>query len=322
LRSVFNRYINIFTTILRTFFLALLILGLVVAAAATWWGVSNHQRALSSGSAPQSAETAARGSKFLAPVFVSSTRSHRVVYPYSIIPGGVQTPNELEQISESDDVVARHYAGFNFSKASVVEIERPALVYLSYRIHDKVFWTKKRVALRKGEKLITDGKITARTRCGNRVSSTPQNAASAQEPAAESFERPFGDGGSAIDVPIPGDFHSALSSRAQVLGFGTGALGPAMASALYGPYFGGGAPGFSPPPLPLPVGSCGPALPGKPAKGSAQAAASTTNPCTPGTPNPPPGTPPPVTPPAAVPEPGTIVLLVSGLAGLYLRRKK
>ncbi len=139
------------------------------------------------------------------------TRTGRAVYPYSIVPGGVRTPEELQAITEHDRLVAKHYSGFDFRKAKVIELKRPALMYLSYRMRDKIFWTKKQIALRQGEKLITDGKITARTRCANRVEVLPQAAIAPDEPLAEQFDDPFAEGGSATKVDFPGNFQSALN---------------------------------------------------------------------------------------------------------------
>src|SRR5207247_10855814 len=82
-------------------------------------------------------------------------RTGRVVYPYSVVPGGVRTSYELPAITEHDRLVAKHYSGFDFRKAKVIELKRPALMHLSYRMRDKIFWTKKQIALRQGEKLIT-----------------------------------------------------------------------------------------------------------------------------------------------------------------------
>src|SRR5437899_9853420 len=93
-------------------------------------------------------------------------------------------------------------------------------MYLSYRMRDKIFWTKKQIALRQGEKLITDGKITARTRCANRVEVLPQAAIAPDEPLAEQFDDPFAEGGSAIRVDFPGNFQSALNERTGPNGFG------------------------------------------------------------------------------------------------------
>src|SRR5947199_10595266 len=101
------------------------------------------------------------------------------------------TPEELQAITEHDRLVAKHYSGFDFRKAKVIELKRPALMYLSYGMRDKIFWTKKQIALRQGEKLITDGKITARTRCANRLEVLPQAAIAPDDRFAEQDGAPF-----------------------------------------------------------------------------------------------------------------------------------
>ena len=213
----------------------------------------------------------------------------RVVYPYSVVPGGVRTPEELKQISDHDRVVASHYAGFDFRRAHVEELQRDQLVYLSYRLRDKIFWTRKKVALHKGEKVITDGKITGRTRCANQVSPTAQAAVSPEEPPIEKFDEPMLADGSSTHIPAPGNFQSSLLTR-EFSGLGGGA---GLAGGLYGAGGSGGFPPVYPPPIPTGGG---------------------------GGVGPPPPPPPP--PPPAVPEPGTIVLVASGMAALYARYRK
>src|SRR5439155_7087981 len=76
--------------------------------------------------------------------------SGRVAYRYSVVPGGVQGPDELERTSVRDQVVSAHFAGFDFHRAIVLRLNRPKLVYLSYRVVDHVFWTKEKVQLEIG----------------------------------------------------------------------------------------------------------------------------------------------------------------------------
>ncbi len=127
----------------------------------------------------------------VAAVLASSTAvvpepaADRVVYPYSVIPGGVRNSEDLKQSVQRDGVVRDHYAGFDFTKAHVIEVQEPRLVYLSYRIGDKIFWTAKKISLHKGETLVSDGHMTARGRCGNQVSVLPQKNISKQEPVSE-----------------------------------------------------------------------------------------------------------------------------------------
>jgi len=114
----------------------------------------------------------------------------RVVYPYSVIPGGVHSREELAANISSDRVVAAHFADFMVSQARIAKAEETKFVHVSYRIGDKVFWTAKTVKLPKGETLITDGRDVARTRCGNKVSAVPQEPVFEEEPAIETFDVP------------------------------------------------------------------------------------------------------------------------------------
>jgi hypothetical protein len=225
----------------------------------------------------------------------------RIVYPYSIVPGGVQTPDDLRELSEHDRVVGSHYAGFDFRNARIVELDQPKLVYLSYRMGDKVFWTAKRVSLHKGEKLITDGKMTARVRCANRISESAQPAVSPAEPPAAKFEEPFD--GSVGQIPFPGDFNATGPTRELA---GLGATGPpTLMSSGTAPFPGGGLPPIFPPPIP--TASC----PSVEIKDELAAGSGKSNPCPHHKPPPPP-----------VPEPATLLLVSSGIAGIYWRRRK
>ena len=88
-------------------------------------------------------------------------------------------------------MVASHYAGFDYDRARVVRLVLARTAYVSYRIGNRVYWTRHRVTLKKGETVITDGKITARSRCGNRVEETPQQATSSSEPPVAKFDEPM-----------------------------------------------------------------------------------------------------------------------------------
>ena len=116
--------------------------------------------------------------------------------------------------------------------------------YVSYRIGNKVYWTRHRVTLKKGETLITDGKITARSRCGNRVEEVPQQATSSAEPPVAKFEEPVmpATGTAVAGPPLP--FESALLNR-PAPGIGAGsAIGTADPIG-----YGAWTP-IAPPPLP------------------------------------------------------------------------
>jgi len=97
----------------------------------------------------------------------------RPLYPYSVIPGGIENSAELRNAIAHDPVVAEHYASFNLARAQVVRLNEIRAVYVSYRLGNRVFWTRKQLNLLKGETVITDGEHMARTRCGNQISEVP-----------------------------------------------------------------------------------------------------------------------------------------------------
>jgi hypothetical protein len=168
----------------------------------------------------------------------------RTVYPYSVVPGGVKDAAELKWVADHDPVVASHYAGFDYAHARLVRLLMAHTAYVSYRIGNKIYWTHRLIRLKAGETLLTDGKITARTRCANRVEEVPQQATSASEPPAVKFDEPAApDIGTATSTP-PVPFQSALN-RNPLPG-----LGPSLPIGVYDPL--GGEPGvpITPPELP------------------------------------------------------------------------
>lgn len=115
----------------------------------------------------------------------------RPVYPYSVIPGGIRSVAELERDMEEDPVVRRQYQDFKFQRAHLLQVSDKQAMYASYRIGQKIYWTRKRVSLHPGETLISDGNIVVRTRCGNRVAEKPLDAGSPLEPPQEDFDQPY-----------------------------------------------------------------------------------------------------------------------------------
>ena len=116
---------------------------------------------------------------------------HRVIFPYSIIPGGVESMEELRQAVTKDPVVARHYSDFDLARVRRITLSAPQSMYVSYRIGNDVFWTKHKLTLPKGETMLTDGRVMARTRCGNRVSALPSKPNALVEPTAEEINSPI-----------------------------------------------------------------------------------------------------------------------------------
>jgi hypothetical protein len=190
------------------------------------------------------------------------------IYPYSVVTGGVHSVQELRSAIRRDPVVARHYSNFKLDRAKVVEAKADRNFHVSYRMDDEIFWTKKRLKVAKGERLITDGANFTRTRCANVLSEVPQGKTSLNEPAPEVLDSP---------TLIPSNSPSFI---------------PPVSIPGSGPWSG---PGPSPDPGPGP----GPS------------------------PDPGPGpSPSPHHNPVPAPEPTTLLLLGSGLAGLWGFRKK
>ncbi len=234
----------------------------------------------------------------------------RPVYPYSVVNGGVRDTSELKWAVQHDPVVAAHYAGFNFERARMVQLLMGRSAYVAYRIGNRVYWTRHRVKLQKGEVLITDGKMVARTRCANRIEEAPQQETSKAEPAVEKFEEPIHPAtGTAVANP-PVVFESALLNRNGVPG-----LGPAPPLTLYDPMNGGELTPIAPPPLPSvcgfgtkkPTTGGTPAPPGDTGSGKKKRA----DPCGAGGGG-----------GGEVPEPGTWLLVASGLALMYWKARQ
>jgi len=126
----------------------------------------------------------------------------RKIYQYSVVPGGVSTPAELEAARRSDPVVAAHFADFG-ENTRITTLKEDMYVYVSYRKGNKVYYTKKKHKVCKGEVVITDGKNYARTRCANRLSKIFRPPSLAfDEPTAPQFD--YVDPPSAPDT-FPGD---------------------------------------------------------------------------------------------------------------------
>ena len=223
----------------------------------------------------------------------------RSVYPYSVVPGGVEGPDDLRRAAEHDAVVWQHYARFQFEHARLVRAREAREVYLSYRLRDRIFWTRKKFRLHLGELLLTDGKITARARCGNQVSETPKPDVSEEEPDEDVLDKPVAELippplliRSSLLPPLPGpDPQPPQGPQLYTGGF----LFP---SVPYG--------------IPIPPGLC---------ETAAQEQFEDTHgivdnekkekPCRPNHHKPP-----------VVPEPSTLVLISSGLAAVYWRYRK
>jgi len=119
------------------------------------------------------------------PEFASGRQSYR----YSVVPGGTHNPDELRHAIKRDAVVAAHYANVDRTRLRTEVVPTDRYVHVSYRKGNEIFWTSKKVLLRKGETILTDGKTEIRARCGNCISEQPAGPTSAEEPDVVEFDR-------------------------------------------------------------------------------------------------------------------------------------
>jgi hypothetical protein len=89
-------------------------------------------------------------------------------------------------------------------------------MYSSYRVGDKIYWTKHRLLISADEILLTDGTTLVRSRCGNRLSDVPERPVQVLSPPAVetgkfTFDIEIGaaptvipEGGAAILLGFPG----------------------------------------------------------------------------------------------------------------------
>lgn len=254
--------------------------------------------------------------------------THRKVYPHSIIAGGVYSAEELSRARRIDPVVAEHYADFG-EDIRATQLSHDQLVYVSYRKAEKVYWTKTKHLVCKGEAVVTDGKNIARSRCGNRLSKTPKLPHDKTEPTetALNYGTEPGRGNPGANTGAPGGTNGLDGTGYQPatrpgsdapgssggLPIGDGSPGQTGASGPGGKTGAARNSGFGPPaisyPSYSPVFAIGPLVTRR--AGTPVGTGTTTD------------TPPPiVTPTAATPEPASVVLVLLGGLGVWSLRRR
>jgi hypothetical protein len=103
------------------------------------------------------------------------------VYPYSLIPGGVQNEAEFRTYRSIDKLLESHYQGIG-DHLTASPIGEDRWLYASYRVDEKIYWTKKKIQIHQGEMVLSDGSNLVRGRCGNRLSNVPQKPVRRFEP--------------------------------------------------------------------------------------------------------------------------------------------
>lgn len=113
---------------------------------------------------------------------------HRPIYAHSVVPGGIYTPEEFTQRRNTDSQLAEHYGPLGV-QVSGARLAKARLMYVSYRSGGKIYWTRHRLRIPKGEAVLSDGIHLIRQRCGNRLSDVPrQPVLQGDEPPQQTFD--------------------------------------------------------------------------------------------------------------------------------------
>lgn len=273
----------------------------------------------------------------------SPVAPRRPTYGYAVIPGGAWDAQELRRAVLRDAVVADHYRHVDPATMRAETVATDRLAYVSYRVDDRVYWTKRKLLIRNGETILTNGQVEIRSRCGNCISLEPMLPTSDNEPDESQFD-------ALTDEPLLVAWGWGPSVAPMAVSAPPDDPEDILAGLPFGPMFpfGGGSfpggpvtnvPNAGPPGiLPLASGS------DSPPPGTSAPPAGTDPPFVGGAPHnevpagnasplvlqallengngsAPPALPPTVPPEAKpVPEPGTLLLFGSGIACLLARR--
>ena len=132
-------------------------------------------------------------------------------YKYSVIPGGVRSAHDLAHAIQTDEVVADHYRDVDPSTMHPQKVSVERLAHVSYRINDRVFWTKKPVRIYEGETILTNGETEIRARCGNAISMSPLLPTSDDEPDSTELDALNNTGPMLVAFELPPGVSSALT---------------------------------------------------------------------------------------------------------------
>lgn len=121
----------------------------------------------------------------------------RLVYPYSVVPGGVSSSEAVRKAALHDPAVREHYETIRLDDLRLSLIPADRLAYVSYRKGGNIYWTRTKVRLPQGEPVLSDGENDIRARCGNRISETPRSPVAEFEPSEKTLNTP-------LLPPLPG----------------------------------------------------------------------------------------------------------------------
>jgi hypothetical protein len=104
----------------------------------------------------------------------NAARNSRPIYPFSLVPGGVYSAEELRSAMSVSKELRAHYSDFDLGHVQLVREKENIPAYVSYRRNGQIFWTKHPLMLHAGELVLTDGHYIVRARCANQISMVPR----------------------------------------------------------------------------------------------------------------------------------------------------
>jgi hypothetical protein len=139
----------------------------------------------------------------------------------------VRSVEDFRKTVSEDPALQTHYAGFNWERASLGNLQSPMLAYVYFRKDDKIFRKEKPIKLPAGDGYITDGSRTVRTYCCNDYTPGPPLAGSPDVGASVSASIPAPSSSSLpVQAPPPSG-----SSDSGPLGAVTGWIGGGSSSS-------------------------------------------------------------------------------------------
>jgi len=118
----------------------------------------------------------------------------RKVYPFSIVPGGVENLDEAKRAMKGP-ANRSNYADVDFTHLRQVTLKKNLSGYMSYRWDAKIYWTSRALTLRVGETVFTDGVHLVRGRCLNSFSQFPMLPILPNEPSEQVLDTP-------VEIPV------------------------------------------------------------------------------------------------------------------------
>jgi hypothetical protein len=73
----------------------------------------------------------------------------------------------------NDPQLMVHYRNFDWNRAQIFENQADSFSSVLYKKNGGIYWTRKQLRIRKGEKILTDGKVLIRTYCCNQLALVP-----------------------------------------------------------------------------------------------------------------------------------------------------